>query len=132
MHTGQDTGIHRTLSQRNCSRQNNDGSGENASGSQTGDGSSDNENSRGWSDGGDQGTDLENDDSSQEDPFYRVIGIEFAKHQLQAANGEEVRAPIPSNIGKRAEFVGDTGNCGGENSTILEKLVSKLRCSTNK
>ena len=71
---------------------------------------------RGAADGG---TDFEEADGAEKDPFGVVKGIDSAHDELEGAAGEHVGAGVPADVVEGVEFIGDCRDGGCDDGTVL-------------
>jgi hypothetical protein len=67
------------------------------------------------------GSRLEDEECGQIHPFYRELGLELSKEELEAACAEHVGGGILCHVVGGVELGGDLGDCDGDNGAVLEE-----------
>lgn len=109
----------RTLSEGHGHRDDQDGSAKDTSSTDTSNRAADDESCRIRRNTADQGTNLEDKQGNEIDPFDRVVGVELSVDELGRAGGEEVRGSIPADIVEGFELICDSGNGSCDDCVIL-------------
>ena len=112
--------------QRRAVHEDDDGAGEETGRAQAGDGTADDEGVGGWGGAADGRADLEDHDGGQEDPFGVEEGVDAAEEELEGGHGQEVGRAVPAHVSKGVEVVGDLGDGGGNDGTVLQRCVSRI------
>ena len=97
----------------------NDCSGKDTSRPQASNGTTYNQGRRVWRGTAESRSDLKDSDGSQKDKFGVVEGVDSAEEKLERTAGKHVGTSVPADITQGVEIVGDLGNGGGKDSTIL-------------
>lgn len=96
-------------------RKDDKGTSEDTSTSHTSDGAADNESHRCRRQSANQGSDLENGEAGEEDPFDVEHGVELSEEQLEGAGCQEVGGTVPADVVEVVELICDAGNGYSDN-----------------
>lgn len=120
VHGANDTHVARALLERNTAVDDEESSGEDARSTETSDGTAENETDRVRGGSADERSEFEQEDGAKEDPFDRVVGVEFTEDEGDGAGGEEVRGSVPAYVFESVEIVSNARDGSGNNCVILE------------
>ncbi len=105
VHGAYESRVDGPFDQRNRVRDDDERPGEDACGSQTGNGTANDESYRCWRSTTDYRADLEDKDSHQINPFDREEGVKFAEEQLEGACSQKICGAIPPYILESLEMI---------------------------
>lgn len=98
--------------------ENDEGTGKDTSTSHTGNSASDNERHGCWRKSTNQGSDLEDAEGSEKDPFNVEHGVELSEQELERTGCQEVGGTVPADVVEVVELICDARDGYGDN---LEK-----------
>lgn len=129
VHGTNNTHVGRALVERHRALDDKKSTGEDTSGTETSDGTAENETGRVGSGAADEGAELEEAKGDEEDALDAVEGVEFTVDEGECAGGEQVGGAVPADIVDGLEFIGNTGDGGSNDGVVLRAmLANRVRC----